>query len=187
MKRLFLIIVIIFTSCDLLSTRDPEKPDKPRSNFATPTTAEIVFQNMANSFSDKVIENYFACFIDKSFSNSLYKFVPSAGSINQFPVLFDWDLNSERQYFKNLISQVNNSSKIKLEFSQQEKQVFPDSILMKYNYILTVPLSSSTNQYRGISLFTLQYDSRNYWVITKWVDIKSETFLSWSELKGSFY
>lgn len=186
MKRIF-ILFVLFASCDLLTTRDPEKPDKPRSNFISPTTPEIVFQNLSNSFGDLVSENYIACFVDESFSDSKYHFIPSSGSVNQFPILSSWDKNSENQYFTNLVSQVSNNSKIILDFTNQEKQVFPDSILMKYNYLLTIPFNNTTNQYKGIGFFTLQLDQRNFWVITKWIDIKVENFLSWSELKGSYY
>lgn len=185
MKKIILLLLLV--SCDLLTTRDPEKPDKPRANFITPSSPEVVFQNLTNSFNDKVSENYIACFIDKSFLNSEFSFVSSAGSNTQFPILLSWDIFAEKQYFTNLISQVDKNSKINLLLSNEEKQIYPDSIVIKYNYSLSVPTTNSTNNYQGVSLFTLRIDSRNFWVITKWVDIKLENFLSWSELKGNYY
>ncbi|GAB4143590.1 MAG: hypothetical protein Fur0015_11970 [Ignavibacteriales bacterium] len=187
MKKVFLILVFTMFSCDLLNTRDPEPPEKPRTNFINPTTAEIVFQNFTSSIADKVLENYISCFVDKSFINEDFKFIPSTGSVNQFPILQDWDINSEKQYFTNLISQIEKNQKINLVLSNMEKRVFPDSTLIQYDYFFSVTFPEQTQTYKGVSQFTLRNDSRNFWVITKWLDIKVENFLSWSELKGRMY
>jgi len=187
MKKIFFVLIIFLNSCDLLTTRDPELPEKPRSNFITPTTPEIVFQNFINGVNDKVLENYISCFLDKSFLETDYRFVPAAGSINQFPILSEWDINSEKQYFANMISQVDKNTKINLLLLNSEKRVFPDSTLIQYDYTLTIPFINQQQVYKGVSQFTLRVDNRNFWVITKWLDSKSENFLSWSELKGRMY
>jgi hypothetical protein len=187
MKRIFILIIILLSSCDLLTTREPEKPEKPRSNFITPTTPEIVFQNFISSINDKVLENYISCFADKSFLEDNFRFIPSAGSQSQFPILAEWDIISEKQYFTNLISQIDKNSKINLLLLNSEKRVFPDSTIIQYDYTLTIPFTEQQQVYKGVSQFTLRVDARNYWVITKWLDIKSENFLSWSELKGRMY
>lgn len=187
MKIVFLIFAIMLVSCDLVNTRDPEPPEKPRTNFINPTTPELVFQNFVNSIADKVPENYISCFVDRSFLDNEFKFIPAAGSINQFPVLNEWDINSEKQYFKNLVSQIESNKKINVVLSKMEKRVFADSTIIQYDYFFTLPLAEQLITYKGVSQFTLRNDARNFWVITKWLDIKVENFLSWSELKGRMY
>jgi hypothetical protein len=128
------------------------------------------------------------CFVDESFLNEQFSFIPSAGTIAQFSGLSDWDLNSERQYFNNLKSQTREESQIILELTNEINNTRADSAVFQYEYFLTVPiLNQDPVVYSGSLIFTVKLDSRSNWVITKWEDLKKETFPSWSELKGTYY
>jgi hypothetical protein len=189
MKALVNIIMFfMLLSCDILETRDPEDPTAPRSDFITPTQPSILFLNMKNSFKEKVVENYIQCFVDESFLSDDYEFIPSAGSIAQFTVLSDWSKEAERQYFNNIKSQTRQESQIVLEFENEENQTRADSAIFQYEYFITIPLlEGEASVYSGNVIFTVKLDSRSFWVITKWEDLKKEGFQSWSELKGTYY
>lgn len=187
--KLLLVILLAYVmiSCDLLDTREPEKPDAPRTNFITPTTPDLLFQNLSESLKEKVVENYMSCFVDESFLETKYKFIPSAGSIAQFNILADWDLNSERQYFNNLQSATQTGVPIILQLLNEINQPYGDSAVYQYDYILSIPLEGESVTYQGSAQFNIRVDSRNYWVITEWEDTKKENSPSWSELKGRYY
>lgn len=184
----FILLALLFTGCELFETRDPEEPNSPRSDFVTPTQPSILFLNLSNSLKQKVVENYLQCFVDESFLQEKYRFIPSAGSINQFTVLLDWDLDAERQYFNNLKSQTRDDSQIILELDNEISNTSADSAVYQYEYFLTVPiLDKDPVVYSGNMLFTIKLDTRSNWVITRWEDLNKENFPSWSELKGQYY
>ncbi|MFC2135550.1 hypothetical protein ACFLTH_13130 [Bacteroidota bacterium] len=185
----FLIFLILLNSCDLLSTRDPEDPSSTRSNFVAATTPEILFQNMVESFREKIVENYMACFVDQAFLDTQYSFIPSAGSASQFNILNDWSVDLEQQYFSNVRSIVFENSPIGLEFSNEISNPSGESAIYQFDYTLTVPTSdpSVPSSYQGTVQFNINLDSRQIWVITEWQDTQRDNLPSWSELKGRFY
>lgn len=190
MKIKVIILLIIFLSgCDLLSTRNPEDPTSTRSDFVAATTPDILFKNLGDSFSEKIVENYLACFADNSFIDIEYNFIPSAGSVSQFTVLADWTLDLERQYFNNVKSVSTQDAPIVLELTNQVANLTGESALYQFEYNLTIPASEPTfpTNYQGSVQFQINLDSRQVWVITEWQDISKENLPSWSELKGRFY
>ncbi len=174
--------------CELFETRSPEEPNSPRSDFITPTQPSLLFLNLSNSLKQKVVENYMQCFVDESFLEESFKFIPSSGSINQYTVLLDWDIDSERQYFDNLKSQTRTGAQIILDLDNEINNTTADSAVYQYEYFLTIPiLDEDPVVYSGNLLFTVKLDARSNWVITRWEDLKKENFQSWSELKGKYY
>lgn len=184
---LILICIFVLTSCDLLTTRDPEEPDSPRSNFVTPTTPDLLFSNLINSFKEKIVENYIACFVDNSFLDVTYTFTPSAGSVAQFTILNDWDINAERQYFNNLKTLSLQNAPIVIQLNDEVKNTQGNSAVYQYTYSISVPFESENTIYKGNAIFSIHLDSRNNWVITKCEDIRIDDFPSWSELRGKYY
>lgn len=181
--------MLILAGCDVFSTRSPEDPEGGRSSFIPATTPEILFQNLIDSFSEKIAENYLACFVDQAFLNREYKFIPSAGSVSQYSVLTYWDIEAERQYFNNVRSISNSEAPIILELLNEIATPQGDSASYQYDYRLMI---SSVDQsippsYEGSLQFKIHLDNRQQWVITEWQDIKKDNFSSWSELKGRFY
>ncbi|MDH7605304.1 MAG: hypothetical protein QHH13_10415 [Melioribacter sp.] len=189
MIRRFFYITIIFSlliSCDIFTTRNPEEPNKPSSSFLAATSPEILFNNFKSSVEEKIIENYISCFVDTSFLKKKFSFIPASGSSAQYPVLNNWTIREERQYFINLISKLPQGKNINLLMENTQKYLFGDSAVYYFDYILTI---NSNNQliggtYKGSAQFKIFYDSREQWSIVEWQDIKKENFLCWSELKG---
>lgn len=184
-----LIIAVSFYSCDLFTTRDAEDPAGFRNDFTSPITPEVLFDNFESSFNDKVIENYTSNFIDTLYLKNSYGFIPAADAASEFPRLFEWSLNDEKQYFTSLSSSVATNQKLGLSLDLIEKTVYVDSAVYLYNYQITINTDDPNipSFYAGSSQFTINVDSRNFWVITKWQDISNNKDNSWSILKGKFY
>lgn len=191
MKNIFSIIILILllVSCDLLTTRDPEEPDKPGSNNIPATSPQILFQNLKNSIDEKIVENYLACFVDSSFLRKRFSFVPASGAVTQYPVLNSWNFPSERQYFTNLRANLSQGGSISATFSDAVNTPQGDSAIYSLNYTLQISSNNPNlaGNYSGSAFFKIFLDSRNQWVIVDWQDIKKENLLSWSDLKGRTY
>ncbi len=191
MKYIFFIIVSFhLIGCDLFSTRDAEPPEKPRSNYQTAFTPEILISNFINSLKDKDIENYISCLSDASFVNKIFTFTPSSEALSQFPALGDnWNKSNESQYLNNLKVKIIDDLPITLTLSNSSQSVHGDSITFVSSYSLNVPLNDASipSNYQGEMIFELIRDSRFVWSIYFWRDIKRTESPSWSELKGRFY
>jgi hypothetical protein len=185
-----LLILILFVSCDLFVTRQPEKPDQSRSNFQLPTEPRIVLENLKNSFADKNVINYLACFVDTIFTNKRFKFLPSSEAASIFTFLYqDWALSDERKYFSSVISKTPIELSLILNFTDENfSSLLGDTLLYTANYFISIPHNSSEpKNYSGNLQFNLVRDSRSNWSIYYWKDTKSGSLPSWSELKGYFY
>ena len=182
-----MLIASVIGSCDILDTRTPEKPSDSQNSYTAATTPEILFQNLKDSFKDKVVENYLACFVDTLTLDKDYIFIPAANASSQYPILNNWNLNAEKQYFNNLKVSTSENAPITLNLTSESKNLLGDSAVFQYDYELTVNTEGSENVYSGISTFKILQDSRNQWVIVEWEDSKNEDKPTWSKLKGEYY
>lgn len=180
-KYFFILLLLTFSSCDIFHTRSSEGPNTQRGNFQPPTTPGILIQNLQNSFKDKLSDNYMACFSDKIFT-----FSPSAGSVSMYSVLQNWSRQDEGQFFNNLINSVPQNSIITLSFSDTLMVPQGDSASYSAGYAISVPFldEQKPKYYQGNLHFTMIRDNKLQWVISYWMDIKDEKYPSWSELKG---
>lgn len=178
---------LIFESCDIFETRNPESPGDPRSHFNTPVEPKDVIDNLKYSFSDKNANDY-----KKNFSSGLplvnrnFSFVPSGNVLAVFPN--DWDVDTEFQYFNNLITRTPQDLPLVLSFSNEAYDIRADSAIYSAEYFLSVPdLNSGSKIYEGNVKFMMKTDINNTWVIYFWEDIAKSDSKSWSELKIEFY
>ncbi len=193
MKRVIYICLILLTlivsSCDLLQTREAERPESERSEYVLATTPQQLFQNLQAAFRERIVKNYEVCFVDTSFLKRQYKFIPSAGSVAKYNILADWDIQAEIQYFTNLISKARKGELIILTLENETSSPQGDSAQYTFDYRITIPIDDDNipKEYQGSSQFKINLDANNQWVITEWQDIQKENYPSWSELKGRFY
>ena len=103
-KIVFFFITITLVSCDLLTTRKAEEPKAGRSSYIIATTPEQLFNNLQNSFREKIEQDYLSSFVDSSFLQIDYRFIPSSEAIVKYDILSQWDLKAEKTYFKNCAS-----------------------------------------------------------------------------------
>ncbi|PKL83298.1 MAG: hypothetical protein CVV24_05595 [Ignavibacteriae bacterium HGW-Ignavibacteriae-3] len=188
-KVIVALLVLLVASCDLLTTRNPEQPVTLANANIPATTPDILFDNLKSALEEKVVENYMVCFVDTAFSKKKYRFIPSSGSSSQFPVLNSWNLESERQYFKNQKTVSKAGKSIAFGLSNKLNTQFGDSAIYQFDYNLSIAANdlSISGEYIGTIQFKIALDSRNQWVITEIDDYKKSSFPSWSELKGRLY
>ncbi|MCF6271167.1 MAG: hypothetical protein L3J41_15750 [Melioribacteraceae bacterium] len=191
MKKVIIILILLLISsgCDLLTTREAEIPDTRRKNYLPATTPDILFLNLRNSLKEKVLENYMSSFVDISFSQYPFIFIPSSESVASFPTLAEWNLQSEQQYFNNLLVATKDNIPIILDLQNEIKSNMGDSAIYQYDYILSLTPNNEnlSSTYRGNLKFYIYLDSRNQWVISRWEDLKVGDNPTWSELKGALY
>lgn len=192
MKKLIFIIVYLLTisSCDLFTTRVPEKPQLPGNIYPPAITVETLIENFINSIKYKDRENYLASLSDPSFTSKVFSFSPSSEALAQFPALGDnWSKTNESQYFNNLIAKIPDELPITLSLSNSTSSSHGDSVTYVASYSLNIPLANVaiSSNYQGELIFELIRDSRSVWTIYFWRDIKRSDSPSWSELKGRFY
>jgi hypothetical protein len=187
MKKI-IIILLTFSlfSCDILNTRPPEQPVTAGNSNIPATSPDILFNNFKSSLHDKILENYTQCFVDQSFPQKDFRFIPSP---TQYSILNNWDIELEKQNFVNLKSRVGTNGTIVLELLNSTTTTpIGDSATYQSDYNLTI---SANNQsidgvYKGSGEFKIFLDKRNpqQWVIVEWRDLANGNSLSWSELKG---
>ncbi len=185
----FMSVLFISYSCDLVQTREAERPQTERSEYVLATTPQQLFKNLQAAFRERIVKNYEICFVDTSFLKKEYKFIPSAGSVAKYNVLADWDIQAEIQYFTNLVSKARKGELIVLTLENETSSPQGDSAQYTFDYRITIPVDDDNipKEYRGSSQFKINLDANNQWVITEWQDFQKENYPSWSELKGRFY
>jgi hypothetical protein len=188
-KYYLLLFLFLFSACDLLSTRQAEPPNASRDNFLPATSPEILFSNLTNSFKDKVVENYIACFSDPAYTDKAFNFVPTSSASVIYAAFSNWDLSSERGYFSNLVNTLPETTPIILSLSQLGSTQYSDSAVYDFSYVLNTNFSSEniSPTYQGNLKFTVVLDNRQQWVISRWIDFEKTGSPSWSELKGRMY
>jgi hypothetical protein len=193
--KVIVILILSFISlsisgCDFLTTREAEKPDTGRSTFIAATTVEQLFKNLTESFREKIVRNYESCFVDSSFLNKNFEFYPATKAATKYNILTEWDLEAEKQYFANLITSVSKDKSIIVNLFNENSSRQGDSALYNYDYSIILPHTAGEtldHEYRGSTQFKVNLDANNHWVITEWIDLSTNDFPSWSELKGKFY
>uniref|UniRef100_A0A832DNV5 Uncharacterized protein n=1 Tax=Ignavibacterium album TaxID=591197 RepID=A0A832DNV5_9BACT len=186
----FLLLLLIYSGCDLFNTRDPQKPDENRANFQPPKEPSIVIENLKNSFNDKNTQNYISCFVDTLFVNKPFVFLPSSEAASTYAFLIqDWGLDDERRYFNSVVSKVPKDFPMTLTFSDESySSLSGDTLIYSANYFINIPHNSSEpKNFSGNLQFNMVRDNRSDWSIYYWKDTRSSNLPSWSELKGIFY
>ncbi len=198
MKSKFIIILLFslffLNSCDVFSTRTPEKPNSSRSSYQPPTSANIVISNLISSIKEKNIENYISCFADSiQGSNKGFTFTPSSDAQSRFPNLFtNWSIDEEERTFLSMISNLKENQSPNLVFTNDRFDILlSDSAVYSADYELYVPhnLNSIKENFSGTLFFTLIPSSNQLWSISNWIDISRNDSLvdSWSILKAHFF
>lgn len=178
----------MLNSCDLFSTRESEDPTSSSNSLIPATTPDILFSNFKSSIESKIVENYLSCFVDQTILKMKYTFIASSASTVQFPVLSNWGIEAERQYFNNLKTLSTSGNSISLKLSNQVNTPLGDSAFYQFDYILSVQTKdvTITGDYKGTAQFKI-YNRNNIWFIVTWEDLRKDNLKSWSDLKGRLY
>jgi hypothetical protein len=178
--------------CDLLNTREPEKPSETSSSFVPPTSPNIVIENLTNAVRERNTENYVRCFVDSTFSQFVYSFQAAQSAQNAYGSLFhDWNLTSEQTYFENLRSSVPTGGESTLILTDARfESIQADSAMYTATYTLVIQHTKQDipqQQAQGTLIFMLSLDRNNNWAIHRWMDYnKTGDNFSWSDFKARF-
>jgi len=186
---IFILAAILINGCDIFETRQPENPDRTKSNYITPSEPQYLIQNFINSFSDKNANNYLKSFATKPLVNREFSFTPSANGLSVYHGIWEeWTAADEFSYFNNLITKVPDELPITLTLSD-ERYTYGDSTIYTAEYSLRVPqINNEDLIYEGNLILYMKQNNQSEWIIYFWQDIAhNETIKSWSELKGENY
>ena len=185
-KYIIILFVLHLGACGLFETRNPQDPETRRSTFIPPTTPDATILNLTSAILEKNSTNYKNCLILSGFN-----YIPDSKSLNQYGQIFqNWDVNSEKLYYDNLIAQTDeNASSLLILSNQVITQITSDSAIATADYIMVfhhnknnVPVSAVGNL-----RFNITADAGNLFSIQKWEDFrKNDTDFTWSELKANF-
>jgi hypothetical protein len=179
-------LLLILHGCGIFETRSPEKPGNTRSTYEPPTSPEAVITNLIYSIEERNSDNYI-----KNISTTGYTYVPDSKSQSLYGQIFlNWNINSEKFYFDNLVAQTNNEATSYLFLSDTSVTLISsDSAIITADYIVVfqhnrtnIPKSAVGNL-----RFSMKADQNNFFYINKWEDYrKNDTDFTWSELKANF-
>lgn len=194
MKYLLIILLpLLINSCELFSTRTPEKPNNGGTGYIPPTSYDLVIENLKNSIKERNLNNYLLCFSDSSFTGiSEFVYIADPQTMAQFQGLFsEWSIKSEEKYFTSMVASILDATNPNVNFTDVEYQNFNDSIVFTGNYFLNIEFTNdfSDRNYSGSTRIVMKSSSTGFWYITSWYDFQSEdkTLYSWSYLKSKYY
>ena len=191
MRRVvFIIAIALFvTSCakNPFSTRESEPPTAAAGTFITPTTPQIVLENLRLCYSELVIGNFVQS-LDSNFVFS-YDFLQGAQADSGWG--FKQELNLTEKMF-NDFSATKSERSLRVTFIAQPGQ--PDIILdstatLVRSYTVIVADSSGrvSSSYQGVVRFEMIESTSNFWAIRSWSDLHSNLDIpSWAELKNAY-
>lgn len=174
------------TGCGLFSTRTPENPITVRSTFEPPTTPQSVIDNLTSSIIEKNSSNYVKCL---SITN--YVYAPDSKALSLYGTIFqNWNVNSEKFYMDNLISQTSVNATSNLFLSNVVTNIIStDSAISTGDYIVVFQHNRNNIPKSAVGNFrlTMKADENSLYSIFKWEDFrKHDTDFTWSELKANF-
>ena len=183
-------ILVFYVACkSLFSTREPESPVDPRSNWNPPLSADQVFLNLQNAIYDRHVENYIRCLVNPSYSHRNYQFEADAEIHETYSEIFlSWDISKEEAVIQQAFSLVPADSTCVLSFIENVREiVVSDSAIVVKKYKLELHHIQSTLPiiYEGQVEWWLAPDQRGEWSIYHWIDNGISGLPSWSLLKAS--
>lgn len=188
-KLSILVIVLSLTGCEFFRTRPAEEPLSQSSQFKPPFTPAQGIENFKAAVQGGIKRDYISCFVDSNYSSKSFVFVPNAEAASVYPELrAGWTIRSEEQYFANLFNRVSAGNGVTLQISSPRIEQQGDSALYRALYTLTVrPATQQLPQiFQGEMSLRLRIDSRGWWVISLWEDLKIGNYVTWSDLKGMY-
>lgn len=189
-KILFIVIALLLlgnpSGCGLFSTRTPENPVTVRSTFEPPTSPQAVLNNLTSSIIERNSGNYVKCL-----SNTNYVYIPDSKAQSLYRQIFlNWNVNSEKFYLDNLISQTNSNATSNLFLSNIVTNIIStDSAITSADYTVAFQHNRNNIPKSAVGNFrlTMKADENSLYSILKWEDFRiHDTDFTWSELKANF-
>jgi hypothetical protein len=187
-RVVFIIGIALFvTSCakNPFSTRDSEPPTAAAGTFITPTTPQIVLENLRLCYSELVIGN----FVQSLDSDFVFRYDLLQGAQADSGWGFKQELNLTEKMF-NEFSATKSERSLRVTFIVQSGQ--PDIILdstatLVRSYTVIDSSGQVLSSYQGIVRFEMIESAFNFWAIRSWSDWHLDLDTpSWAELKNAY-
>lgn len=177
-----LLVLAVFSGCNIFDTRDPEPPSGVTSAFEPPVTPESVLRNLRSAITENNPDNYIRCFTDSA--GRPYEFVPSGDVRPFFP---DWSLVEENRYFRSMGSRLDGAPV--LTDTVQNLNFYSDSTFtIRYSLYFPHQDAQAPRLVQGSMQLHLAVDDGGRWAIDRWVDIRLPSLpdSTWSYLRFWF-
>lgn len=184
---MWLLLMLLVASCDLLKPRDPQPPGTGNTANPPATSPQILIDNLISSFANKNVNDYEKIFADTGSIGRQYIFVPTQKAAGNYAAFFSrWTKDSELYYFRKATASVSVAFAPMVSFSGTPPIIFQsDSALYEADYSLFL----SPTTYVGRARFSMLPNKKtDTWVVYRWEDLPAakDSTLSWSDLKGQF-
>jgi hypothetical protein len=189
----FCAATLLFPSCDLLKTRDPQSPVTASTTNPPANSPTALLDNFISDIAKKNPQEYAKLFSDTASDNKTFTFVPAQSAAIRYTAAFsNWTKQSEQDYFQKAMASLNASALPSLVFmndiSHGVVMFQSDSAVFQSDYILFIPHTQPnlTTTFKGKASFYMAPNIANTWTIYRWEDFETAKDSSWSELKGQF-
>ncbi len=193
-KRMMYVLIvcssILWLSCGLFKTRDPEFPTTGNETNPPANTPDMLLQNFSAAIQQKNIQEYQKVFSDTSTGTQTFLFIPTQTANARYNSFFStWTKEAEVECMRNIFSNIGTASSPMLSFTNTNMIPYQsDSVFFSAKYTLFVSHKKTplTTTFHGnVELYMAQNRNKT-WVVYKWRDIETNKDSSWSELKGQF-
>lgn len=192
MVYLFCFCPVFFMYCKTpFATREPEPPKTPQSSWIQPTSPNYVTINLSNAVAERNTSNYLRCLADINTSNKNFLFIPEPSVHVVNPGLFtNWDIEDERNYLNQLMLFLTSDSVAILNLSLLRENAYQDSVIMVYDYVLTIKHKQQSADCPGVMKGQVEYrlirSPDDLWYIHRWTDFATSDDPTWSSLRACF-
>lgn len=180
-------IFALLLSCSLFDPRDPADPSGGGVVWQTPTSPDIVIENMASALNGKSVL-YLDC-LDDSFL-----FYADASDIDDYPTLdfTDWTKSVENLTVGQIYSSILEDSVITASFNPVSGNPDPpapeDSVTIYREYSITLP-GAQYNPAFGIAELHMLESEDGLWSVGSWHDNRfdqSTPYKTWAVAKAVY-
>lgn|GEM_PF-2070435 len=178
------VLLTLFASCELFSTRDPEAPTGSQTGEDIALIPEQVFSIFKTSLTLRDPDLYL------NVISSEFSYAATVAAYPGSDDFFDsWTFNMEDNFIRSLLSAtlLPPDSTVALEFTQLlEPSLWADSAKYVESYLLEVHTTRETlpHTYEGIMEVVLKQESDGGWRILSWLDDAGGPTPTFSQLRA---
>lgn len=186
-RELIPVLFCLFLSCSLFDPRTPEDPSQGGVVWQTPTSPDIVVENMVSALNGESVL-YLDC-LDDSFI-----FYADTSDIDDYPTLnfADWTKSVENLTVGQIYSSVPSDTTISAEFllvaGNPDPPAPEDSVTIYRQYSIILPGAQYSPAF-GIAELHMVEDEDGLWAVGAWHDNRfdqSTPYRTWAVAKAVY-
>lgn len=183
-------LLLLFSGCEIFTTRTPEDPEGSTGGWKFPASPEIVTDNLEVAIGRRSSFDYLKSFISEDVDSVYYVFEADPETESNNPGLFDdWGINQEQRFIEALFSNLPLDSLSELTLIiREERPVSNDTWQLSADYELHVghTRDEAPRYMEGALDFILIRLNDGGWYVSSWRDQRISGYRCWSDLKARF-